>query len=288
MVQAPVHETITFYPPLPPPPANLTPSAAPLPTAETAPAPHIAAAQRIAAHSSFAPSPSAPSSSGAGLPVGARNFVDRTPHKARRRRLPLAFRLLSFFGTGRTANPYIGNAIPSVDYDGDSVLLMANMDKKAGLVNNAALRVVKLRPNAVICDMDHGGGIATQHVIYRRPFKIKLPGDTPVYVVRRQIPLVQAYAMTINKSQGMTLDRVLFDARRAPFQHGHAYVLFSRVRNRHSIGAVVDDATRRGDHLVTTTVLYDELLCKAGGSEPMADAPDGADAQATIDSPFLS
>ena len=161
---------------------------------------------------------------------------------------------------------------------GDSVLLMANMDKKAGLVNNAALRVVELRPNAVICDMDHGGGIATRHVIYRRPFKIKLPGDTPVYVVRRQVPLVQAYAMTINKSQGMTLDRVLFDARRAPFQHGHAYVLFSRVRNRHSVGAVVDDATRRGDHLVTTTVLYDELLCEAGvSSEPMPDAPDCAD-----------
>ena len=72
----------------------------------------------------------------------------------------------------------------------------------------------------------------------------------------------------------MTLDRVLFDARRAPFQHGHAYVLFSRVRNRHSIGAVVDDATRRGNHLVTTTVLYDELLCEAGGSEPMPATPD--------------
>jgi hypothetical protein len=62
----------------------------------------------------------------------------------------------------------------------------------------------------------------------------------------------------------MTLDQVLFDARRAPFQHGHAYVLFSRVRNRHSVGAVVDDDTRRahgrGYHLVTTTVLYEELI----------------------------
>jgi hypothetical protein len=78
---------------------------------------------------------------------------------------------------------------------GDNVLLMANLDKKAGLVNNAALRVVHLRPNSVVCEMDHGAGVATRHVIYRRPFKIKLPGDTPVYVLRRQIPLVQSYAM---------------------------------------------------------------------------------------------
>ena len=119
MVQWPVHETITFYPPLPPPPADLTPSAAPLPTAETAPAAHVTAAQSIAARGSFAPSPSVPSSSGAGLPVGARNFVDHTPRKAGRRPLPLAFRLLSFLSTGRTANPWIGNAIPSVDYAGD-------------------------------------------------------------------------------------------------------------------------------------------------------------------------
>ena len=76
--------------------------------------------------------------------------------------------------------------------------------------------------------------------------------------------------MTINKSQGMTLDKCLFDARHAPFQHGHAYVLFSRVRNRHSIGAVVDAATCRNGQLITKTVLYSELL----------DEPEQTDASA--------
>ena len=58
--------------------------------------------------------------------------------------------------------------------------------------------------------------------------------------------------------------------RPAPFQHGHAYVLFSRVRNRHSIGAIVDDATCRWRggrrHLVTTTIFYGELLHSSGGA----------------------
>ena len=74
----------------------------------------------------------------------------------------------------------------------------------------------------------------------------------------------------INKSQGMTMGKCLFDARCAPFQHGHAYVLFSRVRNRQSIAAVVDDATQRNGHLVLT-ILYDELLrdaCEACDETP--------------------
>ena len=58
--------------------------------------------------------------------------------------------------------------------------------------------------------------------------------------------------------------RVLFDARRCPFSHGHAYVLFSRVRNRHSLAAVVDNHSceerRGGRTLVTGTVTYPELL----------------------------
>ena len=49
--------------------------------------------------------------------------------------------------------------------------------------------------------------------------------------------------MSINQSQGMTLDKVLFDARYAPFQHSHAYVLFSRVRNQQSIACHIDDSS---------------------------------------------
>ena len=74
-----------------------------------------------------------------------------------------------------------------------------------------------------------------------------------------------AYALTLNKAQGQTLGRVLFHARRCPFSHGHAYVLFSRVRNRHSIAAVVDGRScEKGEGgermLITGTVTYPELL----------------------------
>ena len=97
-----------------------------------------------------------------------------------------------------------------------------------------------------------------------RPFSIKV-GQTGIVVVRQQLPLVPAYALTLNKAQGQTLGRVLFDARRCPFSHGHTYVLFSRVRNRQSIAAVVDNRSCEEDAdggrtLVTGTVTYPELL----------------------------
>ena len=44
-----------------------------------------------------------------------------------------------------------------------------------------------------------------------------------------QLPLVHAWALTVNRSQGQTLNKILIDLRHAPFAHGQAYVAISRV-----------------------------------------------------------
>ncbi len=45
-----------------------------------------------------------------------------------------------------------------------------------------------------------------------------------------QIPLRLAYAVTIHKAQGLTLDKVFIDFDSGMFAHGQAYVAFSRAR----------------------------------------------------------
>lgn len=47
----------------------------------------------------------------------------------------------------------------------------------------------------------------------------------------KQMPLRLAYAVTIHKAQGLTLEKVYIDFDRGMFAHGQAYVAFSRARS---------------------------------------------------------
>jgi ATP-dependent DNA helicase PIF1 len=54
-------------------------------------------------------------------------------------------------------------------------------------------------------------------------------------VLRKQIPLKLAYAVTIHKCQGATLDCALIDVGGKTFEYGQAYVALSRVKDKDSL-----------------------------------------------------
>lgn len=80
--------------------------------------------------------------------------------------------------------------------------------------------------------------------------------DNPFEWRRRQFPIRPAFAMTINKSQGQTLDTVGIWLQEQCFSHGQLYVAASRVGDPTKIKFAV----KTDDLQCTANVVYSEAL----------------------------
>ena len=67
--------------------------------------------------------------------------------------------------------------------------------------------------------------------------------DLPFDFIRVQFPLRLAFAMTINKSQGQTLNHVGVVIKEPVFSHSQLYIALSRVTMNANLHLVVPDST---------------------------------------------
>jgi ATP-dependent exoDNAse (exonuclease V) alpha subunit len=115
---------------------------------------------------------------------------------------------------------------------GAKVMLLRN-DSDRRWVNGTIARVSKLAKDRVWVDID-----GSEHEIERvawenRRYAYDKAEEKIVETVAgtfKQFPLRLAWALTIHKSQGLTLDKVYVDLGRGTFAHGQAYVALSRCR----------------------------------------------------------
>lgn len=123
---------------------------------------------------------------------------------------------------------------------GQPVILLRNINPPKGLTNGTRLIINSLLPNAVLCTITSPGPHQGSRVfIPRIIFKTQQSGGAVVQFTRRQFPLRVAYAMTINKSQGQTLNRVGIYLQSPPFAHGQLYVALSRVTSPQGIRVLI-------------------------------------------------
>ena len=108
---------------------------------------------------------------------------------------------------------------------GAFVMCLANLDVDAGICNGSQGVVVDFVPGLDLPVVRFLNGIQMRILP-----KVYQHGDYPTFGLE-QIPLRLAWAFTIHKSQGITLDIAEMDLGSNVFEYGQSYVGLSRVRN---------------------------------------------------------
>jgi ATP-dependent exoDNAse (exonuclease V) alpha subunit len=116
---------------------------------------------------------------------------------------------------------------------GAKVMLLRN-DADRRWVNGTIARVTRLGDENVHVEID-GREYEIEPVAWEsRRYAYDQTAQKIVETVAgtfKQLPLRLAWALTIHKSQGLTLDKVYIDLGRGTFAHGQAYVALSRCRS---------------------------------------------------------
>ena len=106
-------------------------------------------------------------------------------------------------------------------FEGVNVVL-ANIDQDNGIINGTRGCVKELRNKSVMIERMDG---YLFEITYHQSISID---DQDVFI--SYMPLKLAYALSIHRSQGSTLDAIEIDIGRTIFEFGQAYVCISRAR----------------------------------------------------------
>ncbi|CAN0904888.1 ATP-dependent DNA helicase PIF1 [Linum grandiflorum] len=138
------------------------------------------------------------------------------------------------------------------------VMLLRNLNPAAGLCNGTRILLTHLGAN-VIRGLIIGGTFEGTVAIIPRIVLDYTDPNWPFTLKRRQYPIRLCYAMTINKSQGQTLEHIGVYLTTPVFGHGQLYVALSRVRSATGIHIVLpaDDAPAPE---TTRNIVYDEIF----------------------------
>ncbi|XP_058725884.1 uncharacterized protein LOC131597191 [Vicia villosa] len=141
---------------------------------------------------------------------------------------------------------------------GTPIMLMRNKDQSEGLCNGTRLCITKMAAHVLEASIMGGKGLGNLVCIPRMDMS---PSQSPwpFKLNRRQFPIIVSYSMTINKSQGQSLDNVGLYIPRDVFTHGQIYVALSRVTTKKGIKILIHDEEKKFKGK-TTNVVYKEVF----------------------------
>ena len=141
------------------------------------------------------------------------------------------------------------------------VMLLRNIDTLNGLCNGVRLEVLDVSFGMLRCRRITGISKGDEVFIPRFTFTAEDPYHGYRFQ-RRQFPVVPAYCMTFNKSQGQTLEKVGLVFRTPAFSHGTVYVGCSRVSDKDSIRITRNLGTFDLDENQKRIIVIDNVVFK--------------------------
>ncbi|KAL6581116.1 hypothetical protein OROMI_007039 [Orobanche minor] len=123
------------------------------------------------------------------------------------------------------------------------VMLMRNLNAAEGLCNGTRLIVRDLGEHVIGATIACGEHKGKYVLIPKIPLQTKDNLKCPIPFKRYQFPIKLCFAITINKAQGQTLDRVGIYLPQPVFSHGQLYVALSRARTSSSVKIFIKPPT---------------------------------------------
>ena len=142
---------------------------------------------------------------------------------------------------------------------GAPVILLRNLSQSTGMCNGTRLRVARISQRVVECEILSGKYANNMVMIPRIPLAPSSTAELPFQFRRTQFPLRLAFAMTINKAQGQTLNHVGLCLTEPVFTHGQLYVALSRVTKAANLRIILPDTVEARQGRIKN-VVYSEVF----------------------------
>ncbi|KAL6579387.1 hypothetical protein OROMI_009603 [Orobanche minor] len=141
------------------------------------------------------------------------------------------------------------------------IMLLRNINPSEGLCNGTRLICRDLGKNVISAEIATGQHVGNLVFIPRIPLEPSDKQKCPIPFKRHQFPVRLCFAMTFNKSQGQTLDKVGLYLPEPVFSHGQLYVALSRARKADDIKILIRPPTidAAGD-TITKNIVYREII----------------------------
>ena len=118
----------------------------------------------------------------------------------------------------------------------------------------------RLTRNCIDAEIMHGANKGNRAFIPRISL-ISQNEHMPFQLRRRQFPIQLAYAMTINKAQGQSINYLGLYLPQPVFSHGQLYVALSRVTTRSNVKVLIENSPSvTNDGMFTKNIVFKQIL----------------------------